>query len=105
MAAQHEWQGQSGGGYTYYVYPIGEDMADKKGNYIYAKRNTYGSWVPVYIGRGNLQDRSDLDSHHKGGCIRRNGATHFYAHLSAHKSTRIAEEQDLVAKWQPTCND
>ena len=87
MAETHKWVGKSGKSYTYQVCSIGTAMKDEKANYIYAKKGLYGSWLPVYIGQGNLKDRSDTDSHHKGDCIKRNGATHFHAHLNAHEST------------------
>ncbi len=104
MAETHRWTGKSGNGYTYYVYEIGHPMQDKDGNYIYAKADTYGTWQPVYIGQGNLRDRSDTGSHHKGGCINRNEATHFHAHLNALQSSRQAEELDLLGHWATPCN-
>ncbi len=104
MAPTHEWRGKSGAYYRYYVYRIGARMKDEKGNYIYAKQRGQ-SWEPVYIGQGNLKDRSDTGSHHKGSCIALNGATHFHAHLNALQSSRRAEELDLQGLWPTPCND
>ena len=89
--------------YTYYVYPIGSHMPDEKGNYIYAKEQGQ-YWKPVYIGQGNLKDRSDTDSHHKGDCIKGNGATHFHAHLNPGQLSREAEEKDLLNNYNTPCN-
>ena len=103
MADTCTWTGKSGASYKHNVYPIGTNMKDEKGNYIYAKVQGQ-SWVPVYIGQGNLKDRSDPASHHKGGCISRNGATHFHAHLNPDQRYREAEEQDLLNKYNTLCN-
>ena len=63
------WRGKSGNPYKYWVHPIGTSMKDTAGNYIYAYeyQGADGSryWRPVYIGEGNLKDRSDLGSHHR----------------------------------------
>lgn len=99
-----QWEGQSGRSYKHWIYTIGTSFQDKGGNYIYAKETKPKHWVPVYIGEGNLADRSDLDDHHKAGCIRRNGATHIHAHLNSDEQDRLAEERDLVERLKPVCN-
>ena len=104
------WTGASGSQYAYRIYPIGTPMADVAGNYIYAYLSHVDErgvrrWNPVYIGQGNLADRSDLSSHHKGYCIRQTGATHFHAHTNALKYARVAEEHDLLANRTTPCND
>ena len=100
------WAGKSGNKYTYYVYKVGEELAAKAGNYIFAK-SVDGQWRAVYIGESSdLNDRVDLKSHHKGDCIKRNGATHVHAHLtSGGEKVRQDEESDLVDNYSPTCND
>lgn len=103
MAETCRWIGNSGAGYTYFIYEIGHPMADTPGNYIYAKVVS-GKWHPVYIGQGNLRNRSDTDTHHKGRCIKRNSATHFHAHRNADERDRKAEEQDLLAHYSTPCN-
>ena len=82
---------------------------DQYGNYIYAKLNAEGQWVPVYIGEGDLGDRVS-DNHHKASCIKSKGATHVHAHLTATKAAGLAEEKDLLARYtnafEPTgCNE
>jgi hypothetical protein len=97
------WPGQSGRTYLYYIHPIGTKMQAIGGNYIFAKTNAQGYWVPVYIGQtGNLDLR--FDDHHKAGCVKRHAATHIHVHGSANERDRLAEETDLVRKWSPLCN-
>ena len=69
------WTGASGSRYTYHVHPIGWRAAPgQNGNYIYARLDRTDQdgvrwWKPVYIGQGNLADRSDVGSHHKSDLI------------------------------------
>lgn len=104
-----DWIGASGTRYAYYVYPFPAAFgANQPGNYIYARTNSVGQWVPVYIGQGDLNDRAQ--GHHQAGCIRANGATHFHCHKNASEATRLSEERDLLARYtnayQPTgCNE
>lgn len=103
------WTGNSGTQYRFFVYPIGAPLRDEDGNYIYARvsrvePNGKKWWTAVYIGEGNLAERSDLDRHHKGSCIVRNGATHFHCHLNADDADRLAEEGDLLAEHATACN-
>lgn len=107
MAAEivMDWPGQSGKNYRYYGYLRGTDMKEVPANYIYAKRNVQGHWVPVYIGEcGNLKER--CLNHHKLECMDRNGATHIFVHLSSEdRQLRLNEETDLRARFNTTCND
>ena len=99
MASEQQWQGASGKSYTYFVYPLDPSFNDGDGNYIYTKKNTEGNWVPIYIGEGNLAERSQLSQHHQGACIRSKGATHFHCHLNADQQARLAEEDDLLKRF------
>ena len=97
-----DWPGESGTTYHYWVYPIGTVFHDKPGNYIYANSDQ-GLWHAVYIGQtGSLRDR--LADHEKEACARRSGATHVHAHTSGAETARIAEETDLINRWNPVCN-
>ena len=88
------WTGASGASYTYYVRPRGAALApNQMGNYIYAKKDSEGSWTPVHIGQGDLAHSSQrelLDSR---------GATHVHMHLTFTDDARIAEERDLLARY------
>ena len=99
------WPGQSGKEYEYYIYRIGTNFKEAPGNYIFAKETTPNRYAPIYIGETcDLSTR--FDNHHKMPCINRNGATHIHVHLSnANADVRRMEEDDLIKKWSPPCND
>ncbi len=99
-----KWTGQSGQEYLYYIYRIADRLKHEGGNYIFAEETSPGRWAPRYIGQTeDLNDR--LDDHEKEACAKRHGATHIHAHLNTNKQARLAEEKDLILKWQPPCND
>lgn len=89
------WPGASGTKYKYWVYELPANLKAMDGNYIYCKRNARG-WEAIYIGEGNLKDRSG-GNHHRSDCIDRKGATHIHAHLQVGPKARKAEESDLLA--------
>jgi hypothetical protein len=98
-----DWTGKSAKTYRYWIYKIGTPMQAKGGNYIFARESEPGRFVPIYIGQtGDLDLR--FDQHHKASCVNRAGATHIHTHLNADEKSRLAEEADLIAKWNPTCN-
>lgn len=92
------WKGASGTSYTYHIYSLPPSFKDgQDGNYIFAKKNELGIWVPIYIGQGDLKSRSD--SHHQEKCIKQKGATHFHAHPNLREADRLTEEKDLLANY------
>ena len=100
-----EWPGKSGKTYAYLVYEFGTTFKQSPGNYIFAKETEPNTLTPFYIGQtGDLSER--FDNHHKMPCIRLYGATHICTHKSSDdESVRMAEESDLIKKWNPVCND
>jgi hypothetical protein len=70
---------------------------NQAGNYIYSKKNSEGKWVPIYIGQGDLKDRTE--NHHQAACIARKGATHIHVRLNPKKEERLEEEQDLLSNY------
>jgi hypothetical protein len=93
------WTGVSGKQYVYYVYqrhPVIDP--DQLGNYIYAKKNQNGAWVPIYIGQGDLSARC-TKNHHQIECINAKGATHVHLRLNAVERDRRAEESDLLGHF------
>ena len=98
------WPGASGESYTYHISKRGASFKAAPGNYIFAKETSPGRWTPIYIGQTeNLHDR--LDGHNEEPCADRNGATHIHTHLNtAGKQARLAEETDLIQRWEPPCN-
>lgn len=104
-----DWIGRSGTRYRYWTYPLPVRFtAGQIGNYIYAKKNLAGQWVPVYVGQGDLDSRAN--NHHQGLCIRQKGATHFHCNKNESEIKRRAEERDLLGNYtqayQPVgCNE
>jgi len=99
------WFGLSGREYKYWIYKIGKTFKEDPGNYIFAKETQTGYWSPSYIGETeNLNQR--LGNHEKEACARKHGATHIHAHLnSGGEEARRQEENDLIMKWKPPCNE
>ena len=99
------WDGKSGKEYRHWIYKMGTEFPLGPANYVFAKEVEPHHWRPIYIGEtGDLSER--FDNHHKMPCIRRNEATHLHAHKSSEdKEVRCAEEADLIANYNPICND
>ena len=100
------WTGNSGKTYTYEVYPINGPFPSAPGNYIFAKENP-STWIPLYIGQsGDLRDRlTPITSHEKYPCAKARGITHVHVHVNyGGEQARLAEERDLIARWNPPCN-
>ncbi len=99
------WPGQSGKVYQYEVYSLDTSFQPLPGNYIYAKQEEDGSWVPIYVAQTrDLHQR--LEGHVRVDDAVANGATHLHAHYcSAGQAARCTEEHDLILRWQPVCNE
>ena len=98
------WQGQSGADYQFEILEPDNEPKSVAGLYIYARSET-GGWRAIYIGQAkDLKDR--LSNHNKMDCIERNGATHVHlAVVSGGEDTRRHYEADLIARWNPPCNE
>ena len=93
------WNGKSGAKYKYHIHTLPVDFnANQDGNYIFSKYNKNKKWVPIYIGQGDLKDRTE--NHHKIKCISNKGATHVHVHLNPNKKDRLFEEEDLLKNYQ-----
>ena len=105
----YDWKGYSGKIYTYFTYILPADFdPNQPGNYIFSRQNTQGTWLPIYIGQWDLNDR--VNFHHQIECIRQKGATHFHCHKNSIENDRLEEESDLLANhsqaYKPTgCNE
>ena len=103
------WNGASGTEYAYEIWDLPANFdPNQDGNYIYTFLNENNLWIPIYIGQGDLKDRTE--NHHQADCIRRNGATHIHVHLNSGEKERLAEERDILSNfpgaYQPTgCNE
>ena len=93
------WTGASGTGYKFFIHALPATFKpNQDGNYIYAKKNMAGQWSPIYIGEGDLSQRSGA-GHHKASCIQQKGAMHFHCHLNPDERERRSEEADLLARY------
>lgn len=64
-----------------------------------------GSWTPLYIGRTDSLEKQLADGE-KERCAKRKGATYLHVHTNqGGAGTRTAEAADLIAQWNPVCND
>jgi hypothetical protein len=102
------WPGKSGTQYKYWICAIGSKMKVEPGNYIFVRETKPSTFAPLYAGEtGDLDDRlSNPSTHHKFRCVTNHGATHLCVHTtSGGLAVRQAEEADLIARWQPPCND
>lgn len=104
MADTINWIGASGKSYVYGIYSMNTTFKAEPGNYCVAKETEPGRFRPLYFGEtADLSER--FDNHHKMPCFTRNGATHIHAHTnSSGQNARLAEEADLIQRWNPTCN-
>jgi hypothetical protein len=92
------WRGGSGTWYKFYVWTLPVNFGENQsGNYIFTKKNPEGKWVPIYIGQGDLKNRSE--NHNKANCIRAKGATHIHVHLNSGEADRTSEERDLLTRY------
>lgn len=104
------WSGASRKQYTYWIHALPTNLSTgQDGNYIYTKL-VNNVWIPIYIGQGDLRDRTNIDNHHQSRCLEIKGATHVHVHVNALEADRTAEETDLLAghpsAYQPTgCNE
>jgi hypothetical protein len=79
--------------------------AVEPGTFIYAKEVEPGLWTPLYIGRTDSLEKRLADGE-KEGCAKRNSATYLHVHTNqGGAGTRTAEAADLIAPWNPVCND
>jgi hypothetical protein len=96
------WPGISGKTYLHWIYPIGQSFLNQPGNYIFAKESPPGSWHALYVGEAEeLGVR--LSTHERSLEATQLGATHLHVHLNG--GDRIAEEKDIIQKWNPPMND
>jgi hypothetical protein len=100
------WRGESGTLYVYTVVEAGVELNPAFGNYIFARRNASGGWEAVYIGHGDLAERTDLSRHHMREYIRDCGATHVHIRENSSLKDRMIEKADLLEghpeSWIPT---
>ena len=98
------WHGQSGTAYEYQVRTSNQSPPPSGGNYIFVRLEN-STYYPLYIGETqNFAQR--FQNHEKAACAQQNGTNqiHYHSH-NGNAQTRRAEEQDLINRWNPPCND
>jgi len=105
QTSSYSWPGQSGKKYQFQIYPLDAVLRPLPGVYIYARELSDGDWSAVYISQSrDLHQR--LEGHVTLQDAIANGATHLHAHYcNAGQGARCTEEQDLIHRWRPLCND
>ena len=105
LSSTYNWPGQSGTEYAFRIHPLNTAFRPLPGVYIYAKQLSEGDWSPIYIAQTrDLHQR--LEGHITLQDAIANGATHLHAHYcNAGQGARCSEEQDLIRRWRPVCND
>lgn len=98
--------GLSGISYKYWNTDLSRmnDVMPVAGNYAFLKPTGPNSYTPLYFGvADNLRDR--LRNHERWPDALRAGATVIVMHTTrAGAAARLAEERDLIAKWNPPLN-
>ena len=90
------WRGGSGVLYTYTVLELGNQPNVAFGNYIFAKRTSWGGWEAIHVGHGELSIRTDLARHERRDFILERGATHVHFHENPSLPGRMVERADIL---------
>lgn len=104
MSVTIDWPGKSGNKYCYWLSEPSDTFKDEGGNYAFVKRLPNGNFVPLYFGETNSL-RTRIPQHECWTDAVRLGATHVMSHTTpAGETARLAEERDLIQRWNPPLN-
>jgi hypothetical protein len=107
MAAEStiDWPGASGKSYRYWFLSDTTDsgLSTEAGNYMFVRNTQANLWVPIYIGVA-VDLRARVMNHEVWAAAAKAGASRVMAHLQGNEAARIAEERDLIARWNPSLN-
>ncbi len=93
------WRGDSGKRYPYHVLPISErPRKGLIGNFIFARISPHHTWVPIYIGHGDLGNPF-WGKPWCSRCIEEREATHMHFRLNPNLFQRKLEAQDLLERY------
>lgn len=101
-------RGKSGNQYEFEVWPINQNFNAVAAVYAVTRRyqksgGGYGHKV-IYIGEtSDLSTR--FDNHHKADCFSEHNANCICTHQDNDEDSRRAKEADLIASYNPPCND
>ena len=102
------YEGVSGTRYKFTVSAWGTPFNPLGAVYIVTDRvqNQQGGYTHevIYVGQtGDLSER--FDNHHKVQCFNQNNRNCICTHLDANEASRLRKEADLIARYDPPCND
>jgi hypothetical protein len=103
-----DWLGQTGTYRYRFLEKPRENAAilDVGGNYAFVKKLANGNFIPIYFVADSLIAlETRIPTHERFDDAVRAGATHVMAHTTpAGDAARIAEERDLIQRWNPPLN-
>jgi hypothetical protein len=106
MSDYLDFPGQSGAAYRYWFLSdtTVQSIKAEGGNYAFVERLANGNYVPLYFGQAD-DLRARIPGHERLPDAVRAGATYVMAHTTpAGEQARLAEERDLIQRWNPTLN-
>ena len=96
-----KWVGRSGLCYTYTVMELPCAVhAGQTGNFIFARKDSGGRWIPIYIGHGDLATACSPINNDQWDSILTRRATHIHCHLNESQEAREQEQKDLLARYK-----
>lgn len=100
-----DWPGQSGRLYRYFVVDLTQPIRAVPANYTFVRIDLESATAPLYFGETDDADDRLVPSHEKWAQAVALGMTHVMGHATqGGVLMRRAEEQDLIARWQPPLN-
>jgi hypothetical protein len=104
MSQTIDWPGQSGRTYRYWLNSMADGFMAVSGNYAFVKILPNGNAIPLYFGESDDLSRR-LTQHEIWPQAVRLGATHVMSHTTpTGYLSRLDEERDLIARWNPVLN-
>jgi hypothetical protein len=92
--------GSSGRAFAYWIYELpGPADLSARGNFIFARIDEDGSWLPVFIGQGAI-GALGIESPRLWRSILNKGATHVHFHRSGMSTARVTEVSDLLVRYR-----
>lgn len=98
--------GKSGKEYRYWIYDLDDKFGSTPANYAFVREVNPGWFEPIYIGQTQDIHRESFTSLPKWQCILKNHPTRLCVHRSSkNEAERIAEIDDLINRYHPSCNE
>ncbi len=101
-------KGKSGKAYKFEVYDLDGSSSAGAGVYAVTDRHqsTQGGYTHTVIYIGQAHDLGNrFADHHKAKCFTDHGANSLCLHADEYEQSRVVKEGDLIAAYNPPCND